>query len=69
MLLTLTQDQQAIETLLNLAETYAGHGKNLHGQTKGTVKGAHEDDSLNVAEADLRVRLSRCYTGKQDHAD
>jgi hypothetical protein len=48
-------DQRAIETLLNLAETYAGHGQNLAGQSKGTVKGAHADDNLQICEADLKV--------------
>ncbi|KAL8760178.1 MAG: hypothetical protein Q9199_000200 [Rusavskia elegans] len=49
--------QQAIETLLNLAEEYSGHGKNLSQQGAGTVKGAHGDTALTSAETDLRVRL------------
>ncbi|KAI4230180.1 MAG: hypothetical protein L6R36_000293 [Xanthoria steineri] len=49
--------QQAIETLLNLAEEYSGHGKNLSQQGAGTVKGAHSDTALTSAETDLRVRL------------
>ncbi|KAL8731572.1 MAG: hypothetical protein Q9181_004246 [Wetmoreana brouardii] len=49
--------QQAIETILNLAEQYGGHGKNLSQQGAGTVKGAHGDTALTTAEADLRVRL------------
>lgn len=40
-----------------MAETYAGHSKNLTQQGAGTVKGAHSDTSLTAAEADLRVRL------------
>ncbi len=48
-------DQQAIETLLGLAEEYGGHGKNLSQQGAGTVKGAHSDNALTTAEADLRV--------------
>jgi len=48
-------DQQAIETLLSLAEEYAGHGRNLAGQGAGTVKGAHSDDSLQRVETDLKV--------------
>lgn len=51
--------QRAIETLLRLAERYAGHSKDLAVQGKGTVKGAHEDDALQLAEADLKVRISR----------
>ena len=50
-----TADQQAVETLLGLAEEYAGHGKNISQQGAGTVKGAHGDSALTTAEADLRV--------------
>jgi hypothetical protein len=56
---SLVIDQQAIETLLTLAETYAGHGRDLSQQGAGTVKGAHTDDSLRVAETDLRVCFYR----------
>ncbi|KAL8998295.1 MAG: hypothetical protein Q9169_002609 [Polycauliona sp. 2 TL-2023] len=49
--------QQAIETLLNLAEEYSGHGKNMSQQGAGSVKGAHSDNALTSAETDLRVRL------------
>lgn len=61
-------DQQAVTTLLDLAESYGGHTKNLTQQGAGTVKGAHADDSLRTVEADLRVcyRTLRC---KQCHAD
>jgi hypothetical protein len=48
-------DMQAIETLLRLAETYGGHAKDVAGQGHGAVKGAHSDDSLQNAEADLKV--------------
>ncbi|KAI4173919.1 MAG: hypothetical protein LQ343_002687 [Gyalolechia ehrenbergii] len=48
---------QAIETLLNIAEEYGGHGKNLSQQGAGSVKGAHSDTALTTAETDLRVRL------------
>ena len=47
--------QQAITTLLDLAETYGGHGVNMANQSTGTVKGAHSDDALQMAEADLKV--------------
>lgn len=50
-------DQQAVETILNLAEEYSGHGKNLTQQGAGTVKGAHSDSALTAAETDLRVRV------------
>jgi hypothetical protein len=57
--------QRAIETLLSLAERYAGHGKQLGQQSAGTVQGAHqEDDALTRAEADIKV----CNLGfKQDN--
>ncbi|KAI9768228.1 MAG: hypothetical protein M1840_005058 [Geoglossum simile] len=51
--------QQAIETLLRLAEIYAGHGKNLHQQGQSNIKGAHENDHLKAAEADLKLLVQR----------
>lgn len=51
--------QEAIETLLNLAETYAGHGRDLSQQGAGTVKGAHEDTALTRAETNLRTLIER----------
>jgi hypothetical protein len=50
--------QRAIETLLRLAEQYGGHTKNVTQQATGTVKGAHRDDALQTAEADIKVRLT-----------
>lgn len=55
--LTFCADQQAVETLLNIAEEYSGHGKNISKQGAGSVKGAHSDTALTSAETDLRVRL------------
>ncbi|KZF26612.1 hypothetical protein L228DRAFT_235659 [Xylona heveae TC161] len=51
--------QQAIETLLDLAETYTGHAKDLTQQGVGTGKAAHKDSALQAAEADLRTLLER----------
>lgn len=48
-------DQQAIETLLTLAESYAGHGREMSQQGTQTVKGARSDTGLTVAETNLRV--------------
>ncbi|KAL8657605.1 MAG: hypothetical protein Q9226_001748 [Calogaya cf. arnoldii] len=65
--------QQAIETLLNLAEEYSGHGKNLSQQGAGSVKGAHGDNALTSAETDLRIKtlLERFanYTSADDMVD
>ncbi|KAL9099490.1 MAG: hypothetical protein Q9163_005017 [Psora crenata] len=47
--------QEAVETLLSLAEQYGGHGRNVAQQGAGTVKGAHEDTALTSAETDLKV--------------
>ena len=49
--------QRAIETLLSLAEQYSGHGRNLGQQGKGSVQGAHQNDALTTAEANLKVRI------------
>lgn len=51
--------QRAIDTLLGLAEQYAGHSRDLTAQSKGSVKGAHDDDALQLAEADLKTLLER----------
>ncbi|KAF2138726.1 uncharacterized protein K452DRAFT_290378 [Aplosporella prunicola CBS 121167] len=54
---------RAIETLLRLAEEYTGHSRDLVGQTNETVKGAHTDDSLQMAEADLKTLIERFANG------
>lgn len=51
--------QQAIETLLDLAEKYAGHGRDLGQQSTGTVKGAHADDALTRTETNLKTLIER----------
>ncbi len=61
-------DQQAVETLLGIAEQYAGHGKSLTQQGAGTVKGAHEDSALTAAETDLKV-CSGLGEGEKPYAD
>lgn len=47
--------QQAINTLLNLAETYSGHANTIGQQSTGAVKGARQDTALKTAEYDLKV--------------
>ncbi|KIY04186.1 uncharacterized protein Z520_00878 [Fonsecaea multimorphosa CBS 102226] len=63
--------RQAIDTLLSLAETYGGHATDLHSQSKGTLKGAHEDDRLQSAEANLKTLIERFanYTSTDDFFD
>jgi len=55
--------QRAIETLLRLAEQYGGHTRNVTQQATGTVKGAHRDDALQTAEADIKTLLERFANG------
>lgn len=50
---------EAIDSLLDLAETYKGHGKNMASQGTGTVKGARSDDHLKSAEQNLKILLER----------
>lgn len=50
---------QAINTLLDLAEQYAGHANNLGQQSVGSIRGAHEDTALKSAEADLKTLIER----------
>jgi len=60
--------QQAIDTLLYLAETYVGHSKTVANQATGTVKDAHNDDNLTMVERDLRILIERFanYTSADD---
>jgi len=51
--------QQAIDTLLSLAETYGGHATDVTAQSKGSVKGAHADNNLQSAEANLKTLIER----------
>ena len=63
---------QAVTTLLNLAENYTGHTRNLANQASGTVEGAHQSDSnLKTAEKDLRTLIERFanYTSLDDLFD
>lgn len=55
--------QQAITTLLDLAEQYAGHANTIGQQSTGTVKGAHTDSSLKKAEDDLKTLIERFANG------
>ncbi|KAH8599707.1 hypothetical protein B0O99DRAFT_649676 [Bisporella sp. PMI_857] len=54
---------QAINTLLTLAETYAGHANTVANQSTGSVKGAHADSSLKKAENDLKTLIERFANG------
>jgi len=50
--------QQAIDTLLRLAEDYRGHAGTAIGEGKTQVTGARKDDHLQAAENQLKVRRS-----------
>jgi hypothetical protein len=49
----------AVDTLLDLAEQYAGHASNITQQSIGSVQGAHADTSLQRAESDLKILIER----------
>ncbi|KAH8704121.1 hypothetical protein BGW36DRAFT_287197 [Talaromyces proteolyticus] len=51
--------QQAIETLLTLAETYGGHGKTITQQGSTSAKGATRDTNLQQAGTNLRTLIER----------
>ncbi|KAI1085477.1 hypothetical protein F5B20DRAFT_567469 [Whalleya microplaca] len=53
--------QQAISTLLDLAEEYGGHSKKLTSQGTGTVKETRS--GLAAAEADLKALIERFANG------
>ncbi|KAI5819550.1 hypothetical protein BZA77DRAFT_275970 [Pyronema omphalodes] len=50
---------EAVDTLINLAETYTGHGQNLANQSTSQVKNAHGDNHLKSAESSLKVLIER----------
>ncbi|WEW61717.1 hypothetical protein PRK78_007211 [Emydomyces testavorans] len=52
--------QQAIETLLSVAETYTGHTRDLSKQGAGSLKGARDESSgIKRLESNLRVLIER----------
>lgn len=51
--------QQAIETLLDMAEKYAGHTKNVAGQSGSAAKDVRSTDSVQAVENDLRTLIER----------
>lgn len=57
--------QQAIDTLLRLAENYRGHAKTMAGEGKEQISGAHDDDHLKLAENQLKV--SYCSVHVVEH--
>ncbi|KFY78200.1 hypothetical protein V499_02575 [Pseudogymnoascus sp. VKM F-103] len=61
----------AINTLLTLAETYAGHASTVGQQAAGTAKGVHSNNTLQNAEADLKELIERFanYTSTDDLFD
>ncbi|RMZ76849.1 hypothetical protein DV738_g4718, partial [Chaetothyriales sp. CBS 135597] len=63
--------QQAVETLLSLAETYTAEGQDLARHGAGTVKGAFEDKDLKRVETDLKTLIERFanYTSTDDLFD
>lgn len=63
--------QQAIDTLLRLAENYRGHARTAVGEGKSQVSGAHEDDHLQMAENQLKTLIERFanYTSLDDLID
>lgn len=54
---------EAIDTLLNLAETYGGHANTVAQQGAGTVQDAHGDTALKSAEKDMKLLLERFANG------
>lgn len=56
-------DQEAIDTLLRLAEEYGGHSKNLAQQGSGAVQGGRNQGPVQTAEYDLKTILERFANG------
>ncbi|GKZ34572.1 hypothetical protein AbraIFM66950_004886 [Aspergillus brasiliensis] len=51
--------QQAIRTLLSMAEKYGSHGRNLSQQGAGSVQGFRSGDKIQRMEANLRTLIER----------
>lgn len=51
--------QQAIETLLSMAEKYAGHTKDLSQQSTGAFQDVRSTDSVTAVETSLRTLIER----------
>lgn len=63
--------QEAVDTLLRLAESYRGHARTAAGEGKSQVSGAHDDDHLQTAENQLKTLIERFanYTSLDDMID
>ncbi|OKL55884.1 hypothetical protein UA08_08946 [Talaromyces atroroseus] len=59
--------QQAIETLLRLAETYAGHGRDLTQQGSAATRGASSNTNLQRAGTKLRTLIERFANSTSTH--
>ncbi|KAJ5496109.1 hypothetical protein N7539_001225 [Penicillium diatomitis] len=51
--------QQAIETLLSMAEKYAGHTKNVSSQSGSAVRSVRSNERVQSVEHDLRTLIER----------
>ncbi|POS88101.1 hypothetical protein EPUL_000528, partial [Erysiphe pulchra] len=60
--------QEAITTLLNLAETYVSYANKLGHQGNTSFKDIHDDNALNQAEADLKILIERFANGTSTKA-
>lgn len=61
--------QQAVETLLNIAEEYGGHSKNLSQQGAGTVKGFMKGNSSLLTQIKTLLERFANYTSADDMID
>jgi len=63
--------QQAIDTLLAIAENYRGHASSAVGEGRSQLSGAHDDDHLKMAENQLKTLIERFanYTSLDDMID
>ncbi|CAD6506128.1 BgTH12-07058 [Blumeria graminis f. sp. triticale] len=55
--------QEAITTLLDLAQNYTAHAKDLTQQGSSNVKGDHNNDELRQIEANLKILIERFANG------
>ncbi|RKF59298.1 Uncharacterized protein C32A11.02c [Erysiphe neolycopersici] len=60
--------QEAITTLLNLAETYVSYANKIGHQVNASLSNIHNDNALNQAEADLKILIERFANGTSTKA-
>ncbi|KHJ34492.1 hypothetical protein EV44_g6503 [Erysiphe necator] len=60
--------QEAITTLLNLAETYVSYANKVSQEGTASIKNIQDDDAINKVEADFKILIERFANGTSTKA-